>query len=129
MRIVKYKTYWAYAGKGVPCEEVLAEFILDVPYLLSTHAGVIPPLHCLNEFLKTGGHNGGMGPGATWKPFQIDEVEYGELVDVLTKMNFESIREKHPYFRFNAAFVDEDLQDCKSHADWLGRVREKYQVK
>jgi hypothetical protein len=94
MRSVKYTKHWAYAGRGQKTEGNLADLVLDIPYLMPW--GVIPPLHVLNEHLLTGGDTGGMSPGTKWKPFQVTEQEYAELVDYLLHLNVDEARKHHP---------------------------------
>jgi hypothetical protein len=125
MRTVKYKTHWSYLGPGIKKENTLAEFLLDVLYLMERH-GVVPPLHVLNEVLRTGGSNGGMGPGTTWRGFKISEVEYAELVDALLAMNIAQARKEHPYVMFERIIIDEELNNASTYSEWLRRLGEKY---
>jgi hypothetical protein len=80
MRRVKYKTYWAYAGKGIPREGSLLDLVLDILYYGVSPQGVLPPLNILNTALKGGGSTGGMSPDTKWRPFEISDAEYVELV-------------------------------------------------
>jgi len=127
MRIVKYKTHWSYLGPGVKREGLLAEFILDVLYLME-HSGVIPPLAVLNQVLQSGGNSGGMGPGTTWKPFTITKQEYDELVAMLLNLDVAQAKQVHPYLTFERIIIDEELDACTDYLDWLQRVAQKYQA-
>lgn len=71
--------------------------------------GVIPPLNVLNEILRTGGNNGGMGPGTTWEPFVVTELEYDELVSFLLAIDLSNAREAHPYIAFKKVIFDNKL--------------------
>lgn len=128
MRNVKYKTYWSYAGPGIKRAEPLSEFVLDILYLMEVN-GVIPPLAILNKVLLGGGGNGGMSPGTAWKPFEISEEEYNELVQALLQLDVEQAKQKHPYVRFERVIVDPELHICTDHLDWLQRIIQKYKHK
>ena len=125
MRVVKYKTHWSYLGAAVKREAPLADFILDVLYLMEDY-GIIPPLHVLNQVLQGGGNNGGMGPGTTWRSFTITEAEYQELVKSLLNLNVEEAKKTHPYVRFEKTIVDEALHHHLTKIEWLMAVKEKY---
>jgi len=125
MRIVKYKTYWAYAGRGIDRQAPLSEFILDIVYLIGSD-GVIPPLHVLNEVLQGGGNSGGMGPGTKWRPFKIKAAEYTELVDALLSLDVLEAKKSHPYVYFDEVLIDEELDTCSDYNDWLKKVSDKY---
>lgn len=127
MRAVKYKTHWSYLGPGIPRENTLAEFLLDIPYLMETR-GVIPPFAVLKKILSSGGNNGGMGPGTSWRPFQLKPEEYPELVEALLAINPEEARKNHPYVRFKRVIFDDELSDCEDETEWSRRVAEKYPV-
>ena len=51
----------------------------DIPYFGA--CGIFPPLHILNQTLSSGGGDGGMSPGASWKPFTVSEEDYARLVE------------------------------------------------
>jgi hypothetical protein len=61
-----------------PREAPLWAFFYDIPYLAA--CGIFPPRHLLNFRLGSGGGDGGMGPGASWEPFELSEAEYGEVL-------------------------------------------------
>jgi len=111
MRIVKYKTHWSYLGPGVQHEGLLAEFILDMLYLME-HSGVLPPLAVLNQVLQRGGNSGGMGPGTTWKPFTITKQAYDELVAMLLTLEVAQAKQVHPYLMFERVIIDQELDAC-----------------
>ena len=124
MRNIRYKVHWEYVD-STERYSTLAEFILDIPYLME-NTGVIPPLAVLNSVLKTGGDSGGMGPATTWKPFQVDEDEYKELVKILIEVDVAAARLVHPYARFERAIVDDELNHCSDYIDWLTKANQKH---
>jgi hypothetical protein len=124
MRTVTYKTFWSYAGRGQTKRGTLADLVLDIPYLLPW--GVIPPLHVLNEHLATGGTNGGMGPGTTWKPLTITPDEYTDLVAYLLGLDSEAVRPQHPYLYAKTLQVDPAFDHCTTFALWIHETAEKY---
>lgn len=125
MRMVRYKTHWAYTGPAISRREPLSAFILDIMYLMEMH-GVIPPLEVLNEILEKGGNNGGMGPGTTWRSFTITDDEYDELVGALLTADMLRIKQNHPYVRFESIIVDYELREIKDYRSWLKASFDKY---
>src|SRR5262249_13898207 len=126
MRKVKYKTYWAYASRGVEREGTLLDLILDMIYFVNVH-GILPPIHVLNEELKSGGSTGGMGHGTKWRPFKISGAEYDELVAAWLHVNPQAERAQHPYVYFDKATIDEELHDAIDLRDWSSKVFTKAQ--
>jgi hypothetical protein len=88
--------------------------------------GIIPPLHVLNAYLATGGTNGGMGPGTTWKPFTITADEYTDLIAYLRGLDIEAIRPQHPYLYAKTLQVDPSFDHCTTFAAWIHETSEKY---
>lgn len=124
MRQVEYTTYWAYGHRGRKVDGTLADLVIDMPHLMPW--GVIPPLHVLNEYLLTGGDKGGMGPGVTWRPFQITDHEYTELVDVLVQLDTTAARTQHPYVAAPALIVDATFHHCADYLTWVRATSEHY---
>ncbi len=95
----------------------LDEFLIGHSPALRMHvklAGQFPPLHVINEELKTGGSNLGMSGGCFWKPFEITESEYRELADeMLTSPRFD-------------LEYDLDLEKLESLSKWCGAVLSKH---
>jgi hypothetical protein len=83
VRSVRY-TSTEFVLPPVEAEVSLREFVCAVPYL--TACGVFPPRHVLNQILSSGSRGGGMGSGAIWAPFEIDEGEYAELLESIWSM-------------------------------------------
>ena len=126
VRLIKYKKHWSYLGPATKAEGSLAEFVLDVLYLMEN--GIIPPVHVLNEVLRSGGNNGGMGPGTTWRKFEIDDAEYEELVSALLSFDVSKAKKKHPYLYANHIVRDEELENCVDYLSWLRAVSEKHKL-
>lgn len=81
MRTVRYKITPPINPFNEPVPHTLGslvEFVLAMPHLLEF--GAIPPLPVFNQLLLTGLYDAGMSGGCQWKPFQIEEEEYDELV-------------------------------------------------
>jgi hypothetical protein len=52
-----------------------------IPYFLAN--GLIPPMVVFNSLFKSGQYSAGMSGAVRWRPFEIDQAEYDELVDRL----------------------------------------------
>jgi hypothetical protein len=124
MRRINYTKYWSYGNRGQKSRGSLAELILDIPDLMPW--GIIPPLHVLNECLLTGGDNGGMSPGTTWKPFSITQEEYDELVTFLVHINTDVARIHHPYLYAKTIRRDEEFEHSTNYLSWIKETSEKY---
>jgi len=123
MRFVKYRRHEFHNPKPEKREAALCAFIYDIPYLGS--CGIFPPLHILNWILKRGGESGGMGPGASWEPFAIDQEEYNELLKTLATLDPKSLEETARYtsIKFNIDPAFDHIQDWK---EWIQAVAEKH---
>jgi hypothetical protein len=76
--------------------------------------GVIPPLHIFNDKFMSGSHDSGMGGACDWKPFQLTQEDYGELVEsLLTNPEYEIIEDK-------------ELWDHKKFEKWHGKLLSKH---
>ena len=125
MRIVRYERFEFHQDTPDEREASLAEFVLDVPYLVAR--GVIPPLHILNEVTRTGGGDAGMSPGAVWDPFEVTPEEYQELLVHLSHADLEELRRQHrARFVPDRVIVDETLHESPTHLDWIRNVHRKY---
>ena len=132
MRTVSYRTYWGLGG-GTRKKGFLYELLIDTPYTFRRYnfkdlddRALIPSFEVIKESLEEGGGDGGMSPGATWKPITITKEEYDEIVEVLMQLNTKEAKEKHPYCpgRF---ILDEDLnQKSKTSKDWTRNWQLKY---
>ena len=125
MRTVSYERLEFHQDGPEQREAPLAEFVLDVPYLVMF--GVIPPLHVLNEVLSGGGGDAGMSPGARWDPFAIDDDEYSELVAGLLALDLRDVAASdRARFVPDALIVDHGAADSRNHLEWMARITAKY---
>ncbi len=95
---VKFKNYPGTGAREAHWEHALLDhFLLNTPlfvYELKAF-GVIPPLHVFNEKFILGEHDSGMGGACDWRPFQLSQEEYLELVEsLLTNPDHEIIEDK-----------------------------------
>ena len=128
MKIIKYKqseflTPWKWRKK-----KPLHLFILQIPYGL--YFSVVPGFKALNDLLNTGGHEGGMGTGVMWEPFQITKDEYSDITEAWKTTNLKKIlkykEEDIPDLNF---IFDDEILSITKHLDYLSRSREKYESK
>jgi hypothetical protein len=59
----------------------LRDLVLSIPYLRM--CGLTPPLNVLNEVFRSGLVDSGMSGGCQWRPFEIAQNEYEELLESL----------------------------------------------
>ena len=120
MRDVRFKRLPAMgAGEGPWEYAPLDQFLMSIPafgYSLCVF-GVVPPQHIFNEILRQGENDAGMGGGAKWKPFEIVESEYEELVENLVTNPDHKIIE------------DKDLFTKANYTKWHGALISKYAKK
>jgi hypothetical protein len=88
------------------------------PYLISCwrfqpFGDVIPPRHVLNSTLRTGKCDAGMSGGCIWKPFEIAEDEYAELVEELITLPDRSIT------------IDTRFSECVDFKEWHRKLYEE----
>lgn len=108
MRELRYKTYHLGSAGGEWTSGTLKDLLFAMPGLLD---GLIPPLVVLNDLLHNGlpspalpdglpdgkvQFDAGMSGGCAWKPFEISEAEYDDLVlELLTEPGC-ALRELEP---------------------------------
>ena len=125
LRTVKYERLEFHNEKPEHRTAKLAEFVLDVPYLICH--GVIPPRHVLNEVFASGGGDAGMSPGAVWEPFSIDEAEYTALVAELLALDLHDVSARgRARFVPKTLFVDSEVTGSKTHLEWVTQIAAKY---
>lgn len=125
MRTVKYERIEFHPDEPEQCTAQLAEFVLDVPFLI--YHGVIPPRHVLNDVLTSGGGDAGMSPGAAWEPFSIDEGEYTALVAELLALDLHDVfASGRARFVPKTLFVDSEATGSKTHIEWVAQIAAKY---
>jgi len=97
MEILRYKYYQIGKAGGVWTHGTVKDLLLAMPYLIDHF---VPPLDILNDLLQHGQpspvfphglpdgtvqYDAGMSGGCVWRPFQITQQEYEELVlDLVT---------------------------------------------
>jgi hypothetical protein len=84
MRSLQYNLLTPVGDGQTPVYGYLLDFLQAIPHLLS--GGLIPPLVVLNHIFKMGVYDAGMSGGITWEPFEIDQTEFNELVDVFISL-------------------------------------------
>jgi hypothetical protein len=119
MRDVRYKHHPGVGGPSSWQHGSLLDLLRAIPYLLDSpeRKQPIPPRYVLNQLLALGKADAGMSGGCEWKPFELADEEYRELVDeLLTKpdMNF---------------IEDATLSACQNMDEWRSKVRQKYRAK
>lgn len=107
----------------VNVKENLLSFVYDIPYFGA--CGVFPPIQVINQRFAYGGGDGGMGPGTSWDPFQIDQKAYSELVQLIRQTDPKTLKEKSRYYfiKFIEAPEFDAIQD---QWEWVSVVCEKY---
>ena len=116
MRDVRFKLQPPLGGPGPWTHARLSEFLLSLPNLFLLHGGEqpIPPCAVLNEVFTSGKWDAGMSGGCEWKPFEISDDEYDELVQALALT---------PNYRF---ITDAALAEIKSLRQWRSKRLSKY---
>src|SRR5687767_4741508 len=84
MTALRRLTFSVFAAGGGSIERsgTLVDLVAELPVL---SAGLIPPLHVLNDLLRLGRDDAGMSGGAEWEPIQIDKSEWRALVTALER--------------------------------------------
>ncbi|MDY7093829.1 MAG: hypothetical protein SX243_12730 [Acidobacteriota bacterium] len=113
---VKARELWGVGPTAAPWERLpLDRFVRTAPgldYALLAH-GTLPPQAVLNDFLARGESNAGMSGAMIWKPLEVSEAEYDELVEVLcTDPELE-------------VAVDEDSAQVESFEEWVSGLRRR----
>lgn len=82
---VRELTFFDEAGIGPwksPRRRSLADLVLALTYVVTYE---IPPRRVLNDVLVRGRLDAGMSGGCIWKPLELSEAEFGDLVDELER--------------------------------------------
>ena len=122
VRIVRYTRHEPH-GLPEQREAPLSVFVYDVPYLPAS--GLLPPLHLLSPLLMSGGSEGGMGPGATWEPFNLSISEYEELVASLATQSASEVSQRARYAEVPLA-VDPSFDHINDRFAWAKAVMEAH---
>jgi hypothetical protein len=112
--------------EGGPYEGSLLTFLFDIPYF--PPYGIFPPFHLLNQFLATGGSQGGMGPGATWEPFSITEQEYAGLVEAIQSTPLDEIK-AHARYAWLKPILDPSLDHVELYLVWMLAAGQKHRAR
>ena len=122
MRVIEYERHEFH---GDPEKRIadLPIFVYDIPYFGT--CGIFPPYHIINDIFQSGGSQGGMSPGATWQPFQLERDEYDKLVQVIKTLNPKTLGEKARYTSVKFEF-DSSFDHIKKWEKWLFSVCEKH---
>ena len=89
------------------------EFILRYSPSLAMHVNFtkqFPPLHILNEELRSGGQDQGMSGGCFWKPFEISKSDYLKIREEMLT---------NPVYDLG---YDEHLESKTKLSKWCGAV-------
>lgn len=121
MRRIAYKHTFFHSDE--PREGSLLTFLYDIPYF--PPCGVFPPFHLLNQYLSTGGSDGGMSPGAIWEPFAITPDEYAQLVDAIESTSLGEIK-PHAHYAVKKPLFDHEFDGLQNYFLWLLAVCEKH---
>jgi hypothetical protein len=82
MKEIKYTVLLGFGNKETHKHGTVKDLLFDVPYFFREN-DIIPSLQILNDFLQKGISDAGMSGGCRWKPFELDEQEYNELIQQL----------------------------------------------
>jgi hypothetical protein len=122
MRTVAYVRH-EYHGDPERRNAELPVLVYDIPYFGA--CGIFPPRHVMNEFLLTGGGDGGMSPGASWQPFELSRGEYDELVQAVKLLDPQSLGDRARYTRVKFEF-DSSFDHIETWESWLEAVCQKH---
>ena len=108
-----------FPGRSSNREGSLLVLVYDIPYFGA--CGVFPPFHLLNQFLLTGGSQGGMSPGATWQPFSLSEQEYQDLAAAVRAVSPKTLLRKARYAQLSYKF-DPSFDHHRDYFEWMSDV-------
>lgn len=92
METIEY-TVTEFQDAGDQCRGTVADLILDAHLIPS--CGLIPPFRVVAEVMRSGGGDGGMGPGCIWSPFELSEADYFEAVACLERFTTDDLKGRH----------------------------------
>jgi len=101
----------------------LLRLVYDIPYFGA--CGVFPPLHIANQWFADGGGDGGMSPGASWKPFTITAETYEVLVAQVASFDPADFEDSAEYFRMKFLF-DSAFDLIPDRFEWVKAVCGKH---
>jgi hypothetical protein len=129
LRTITYKRhayFWDESGPHTPtttCTGTLLTFIYDIPYFAA--CGICPPFHIMNQAFSSGGDQGGMGSGTTWKPFTISIEEYAALVEAIKGTPLSEIASGVD-FNFSPMKFDSLFDHIQDRTAWFAAVCAKH---
>lgn len=123
MMTIKYQRHEFHQDEAEDREAPLSVMVYDIQYFAP--CGISPPFHIINQFLASGGSQGGMSPGATWGPFTISEAEYSELVSAIEDVDPQSLGDTVRYPRLKFEF-DHSFDNQHDQMKWIEAVCDKH---
>jgi hypothetical protein len=109
---VKFERFPATGSGSTAVEAPMHRFLLEIPGLF--YLGYVPPLRVVNDFLKRGTSDAGMGGGCRWTPFSLSEPEYAAVRKAL-RQDGETLRGRTLRF----AEVPDDVSRRNEWASWV----------
>lgn len=83
MKTLQWTQFAPVGEDQVEVSGTLVEFFLSGACSAIVYFRVVPPLAVLNNLLKSGYSEKGMGGAWKWEPFALTETEYNELASAL----------------------------------------------
>lgn len=109
-------------GPSRRTEAPIWAFLFDVGYLGA--CGVFPPLHLLNQVLRTGGKHPGV-TGTSWEPLELTQDEYAAILPNILSPDPAAL-EKYSRFPWQRFRLDAELERCTDYMDWHRRACSKH---
>ena len=79
----------------------------------------------MNQIFASGGGDGGMSPGSSWKPFRISSGQYDRLVQQVRETPVILIKDKARFGQLKF-IIDSSFDQYKEQSTWLNKVCERY---
>ena len=112
-------TFFEEAGIGPwksPRRGSLADLVLALPYVVTYE---IPPRRVLNDVLVRGRLDAGMSGGCIWKPLELDDAEFGELVEELQRRGTRPVAYSD-YAGGEPFGLPDAPESVRTFSDWVG---------
>ena len=122
MKLIEYERH-EFHGEPEARKAVLSIFVYDIPYFGA--CGIFPPIQIINQIFESGGSEGGMGPGATWRPFSVSKKEYSDLVSRIQDLDPKTLGDKARYITMKFEF-DDEFDEIEEWETWILEVSQKY---
>ena len=101
----------------------LLNLVYEIPYFGA--CGIFPPYHLINIWFKSGGGDGGMSPGASWEPFEVDEDTYSKLTNKIKSTDPEILLRANESFFIKFDF-DTSFDHITERELWVTNVCKKH---